>query len=60
MMELEASMKGRLTRRGFIKAVVAGISGFIGAGIGIPVIGYLIPPSLRSNDENACQSRFPR
>ena len=42
-----------LSRRDFIKATTGIIGGFIGAAIGIPIIGYLISPSLRKDEDDA-------
>ncbi len=50
---MSTSTKSQLTRRDFIKAVIAGIGGLIGLVVGIPIIGYLISPALRENDKNA-------
>lgn len=41
-------MSDSLSRRDFIKAASAVIGGAIGVALGIPAIGYLIDPALRS------------
>lgn len=42
-----------LSRRDFIKATTAIVSGFIGAVVGIPAISYLVAPALVKDDDNA-------
>ena len=47
------SGSNRLSRRDFIKATTGIVGGIIGAGIGIPAIGYLIAPALREDKAGA-------
>lgn len=47
------SDSNRVSRRDFIKTVTGVVGGFIGAGFGIPAIGYLISPALRENKVGA-------
>lgn len=42
----------RISRRDFVKMTTALIGTLIGAGIGIPMIGYLFSPALRSQEED--------
>jgi menaquinol-cytochrome c reductase iron-sulfur subunit len=44
------SMQNHISRRDFFKIVTIALGSFIGAGIGLPVIGYLISPALRLQD----------
>jgi len=43
------SGSNRISRRDFIKTVTGVFGGIIGAGIGIPAIGFLIAPALRED-----------
>ena len=43
---MDTSQEGRIGRRDFMKAVIAGISGVIGAAIGLPAIAYVVGPAL--------------
>jgi menaquinol-cytochrome c reductase iron-sulfur subunit len=45
---MSASNKSLLTRRDFIKAAAAGISGLIGALVGIPSVVYLLSPATKA------------
>ncbi|MFH1908580.1 MAG: ubiquinol-cytochrome c reductase iron-sulfur subunit [Chloroflexota bacterium] len=42
----------RISRRDFVKMTTAFIWTLIGAGIGIPMIGYLFSPALRAQEED--------
>ena len=42
-----------ISRRDFIKLATAAVGTLIGAGIGIPVIGYLIDPALKAGGAEA-------
>jgi len=42
-----------ISRRGFIKLATAAVGTIIGAGIGIPAIGYLIDPALQAGGGEA-------
>ncbi len=44
---MENSSSHHISRRDFIKFVTGGIAAVIGAGFGIPAIGYIISPALR-------------
>src|SRR5512136_1376115 len=46
------SGRDQLSRRNFIKAALAGISGVIAALIGIPSSAYLISPTIQSEGED--------
>ncbi|MFY9268329.1 MAG: ubiquinol-cytochrome c reductase iron-sulfur subunit [Candidatus Manganitrophaceae bacterium] len=39
-----------ITRRGFFGKVIAAITGLIGLGLGIPLVGYAILPTLRKRE----------
>ena len=41
------SQEGKVDRRDFMKVVIAGISGVIGAAIGLPAIAYVVGPALK-------------
>lgn len=43
---MDTSREGKMGRRDFMKAAIAGISGVIGAAIGIPAIAYVMGPAL--------------
>jgi len=43
---MNASQEGKMGRRDFMKAVIVGISGVIGAAIGLPAIAYVVGPAL--------------
>jgi menaquinol-cytochrome c reductase iron-sulfur subunit len=43
---MDASQKSKMGRRDFMKTVIAGISGVIGAAIGLPAIAYVVGPAL--------------
>ena len=45
--------KHRLSRRGFIKAVTALVAGTIGTLFGVPLIGYLLAPALREEEDTS-------
>ena len=45
--------KQNISRRDFIKATTAFISGLIGVGIGFPTIAYLLSPSLRKTEDES-------
>ncbi len=42
----------RISRRDFVKMTTAFIGSLIGAGIGIPMIGFLFSPALRNQEED--------
>jgi menaquinol-cytochrome c reductase iron-sulfur subunit len=42
--------KNRVGRREFMKTVIAGIGGIIGAAIGIPAVSYIIGPAQKTED----------
>ncbi len=48
---MDASQEGKMGRRDFMKVAIAGISGVIGAAIGLPAIAYIIGPALKQNIE---------
>ncbi len=50
---MSSSQDSDLSRRDFIKATTALIGGFIAAAIGLPAIGYLLGPALRTTVEDA-------
>lgn len=39
----------KMERRDFMKVAIAGISGFIGAAIGLPAIAYIVGPALKKD-----------
>ena len=41
--------KGKMSRRDFMSAAIAGIGGIIGAAIGIPAISYIIGPAQKTD-----------
>ncbi len=41
-----SNSSSQLSRGGFVKGVIAAVGTFIGAGLGIPAIGFLISPGL--------------
>ena len=41
------SQAGKMGRRDFMKAAIAGIGGVIGAAIGLPAIAYVVGPALK-------------
>jgi menaquinol-cytochrome c reductase iron-sulfur subunit len=43
---MDASQEGKMGRRDFMKVVIVGISGVIGAAIGLPAIAYVVGPAL--------------
>ena len=43
---MDTPREGKMSRRDFMKAAIAGISGVIGAVIGIPAIAYVMGPAL--------------
>lgn len=43
----------RMSRRDFVKVVTATLSSIMGAALGIPIIGYLIDPALKSQSSEA-------
>jgi menaquinol-cytochrome c reductase iron-sulfur subunit len=47
------SGSNRISRRDFIKVTTGAIGGIMVAAIGVPVIGYLIDPALRSGAKEA-------
>ena len=49
--EMTTENKNRLSRRDFIKAVTALIGGTIATFTGIPLIGYLLAPALRKEED---------
>lgn len=42
-----------ISRRDFVKIATAAIGGLIGAGVTLPVIGFLLSPALRNQEEDA-------
>jgi Rieske Fe-S protein len=46
----QKSSSNRLSRRDFIKTVTVSIGGIISAVIGLPVIGFLLSPSMREDE----------
>jgi len=52
---MEKSKDKQLGRRDFMKAVIAGIGGLIGAAIGLPAIPYVIGPALKKESGNWIQ-----
>ena len=44
---MDKSQEGKVGRRDFMKAVIAAISGVIGAAIGLPAIAYVVGPALQ-------------
>lgn len=49
----------RLNRRDFIKAITTLIGGTIGVLMGVPVIGYLLAPALRKEEDTSTISLGP-
>ena len=45
--DMEKSPSNRISRREFIKIATAAVGTLIGAGVGLPAIGYVISPALR-------------
>lgn len=43
---MDRPQEGKLGRRDFMKAAIAGIGGLIGAAIGLPAIAYVVGPAL--------------
>jgi menaquinol-cytochrome c reductase iron-sulfur subunit len=48
---MDTSPDGKMDRRGFMKTVIAGIGGLIGAAIGLPAIAYVVGPSLKKETD---------
>jgi menaquinol-cytochrome c reductase iron-sulfur subunit len=44
---MDAPRERKISRRDFMKMVIAGISGVIGAAIGVPAIAYVVGPALQ-------------
>lgn len=44
---MDASSKGKTSRRDLMKAAIVGIGGLIGASIGLPAIAYIVGPALK-------------
>lgn len=44
---MDAPRERKLSRRDFMKMAIAGISGVIGAAIGVPAIAYIVGPALQ-------------
>jgi menaquinol-cytochrome c reductase iron-sulfur subunit len=44
---MDAPRERKISRRDFMKMVIAGISGAIGAAIGVPAIAYVVGPALQ-------------
>jgi menaquinol-cytochrome c reductase iron-sulfur subunit len=44
---MDAPRDRKISRRDFMKMVIAGISGVIGAAIGVPAIAYVVGPALQ-------------
>ena len=49
---MSVSNGDQVSRRDFIKAVVAGIGGLIGMFIGVPSAGYLLSPAIQAQAED--------
>jgi menaquinol-cytochrome c reductase iron-sulfur subunit len=47
---MEKSSSNRISRRDFVKIAIVAMGSIIGAGVGLPAIGYLISPALRKQD----------
>jgi len=47
---MEKAASNYISRRDFIKGIAVVVGAVIGAGVGIPTIGYLISPALRKQD----------
>ncbi len=45
------SQEGKMSRSDFMKAAIAGISGVIGAAIGLPAIAYIVGPALKQTTD---------
>ena len=43
---MDTSQEGKVGRRDFMKTVIVGISGVIGAAIGLPAIAFVVGPAL--------------
>jgi len=52
---MENSKGKKMGRRDFMKAVIAGIGGLIGAAIGLPAIPYVIGPALKKESDDWIQ-----
>jgi menaquinol-cytochrome c reductase iron-sulfur subunit len=52
---MKNSKDRKLDRRDFMKAVIAGIGGLIGAAIGLPAIPYVIGPALKKESDDWIQ-----
>ena len=50
---MEKPSSNHISRRDFIKVVVAALGAVIGAGIGLPTIGYILSPVLRKQEAEA-------
>jgi menaquinol-cytochrome c reductase iron-sulfur subunit len=48
---MDESQKGKMSRRDFMKTVIAAISGVIGAAIGLPAIAYVVGPALQKETD---------
>lgn len=44
---MDTSQEGKMGRRDFMKAVIAGVSGLIGAAVGLPAIAYIVGPAIK-------------
>jgi menaquinol-cytochrome c reductase iron-sulfur subunit len=50
---MESPSSHSISRRDFVKITTAVIGGLIGAGVALPVIGFLLSPALRNLEEDA-------
>ncbi|HEX7567776.1 MAG TPA: hypothetical protein VF355_04355, partial [Anaerolineaceae bacterium] len=50
---MEKTSSNHISRGDSIKVVVAAVGAVIGAGVGLPTIGYLISPALRKQAAEA-------
>ena len=48
---MDAPRERKISRRDFMKAVIAAISGVIGAAIGLPAIAYVVGPALKQETD---------
>jgi len=44
---MDTSQEGKMGRRDFMRAVIAGISGVIGVAVGLPAIAYIVGPAIK-------------
>ena len=48
---MDTLQEGKISRRNFMKTAIAGISGLIGAAIGLPAIAYLVGPAIKKTTD---------